>query len=194
MARINGANSDFELKQDGSIQEVKPLPNPLDLNMFICPYDQPNKLQEPSKVENKPYCTGIDTDCPEVSPNNGHALVNLNQTNGITLRTDKGTNLNVDQNGNINLSPGRVGNVFGEVRIKNETKVLLTIKSSGDDMILESSGGARLILKSDGDLELLPASNKKVLITGDLEVEGDISLNGDVDITGTLAVNGTPLP
>ena len=61
MARINGENSDYAMI-DGQIGEVSPQPNPLYLKLFICPHDQPNKLQSLDGASS--HCLGTNGACP----------------------------------------------------------------------------------------------------------------------------------
>ncbi|MEO1261098.1 MAG: hypothetical protein AAFZ15_20015 [Bacteroidota bacterium] len=160
MARINGVNSDFHLQTNGEIKEDQG--DPLFMKLFICPYNEPNALEEASGA----VCTGIDTACPATPNKTGHALVELNQDNGITLRTDNGNNLQVDQGGNIRLNPN------GDLKVKTG----FTIKVTGNKVSLESPSGAKVVMQSNGNVDIFTKNDN-----------GNVVVHGNLQYTGTLA-------
>lgn len=159
MARINGVNSDYHLKTNGEIKEEPG--NPLFMKLFICPYKQPSALEKASG----PVCTGTNTACPSPTKT-GHAMVELNQANGITLMTDNGNSLNVDQAGNIQLNPSN------DLKIKTG----FTIKVTGNTVSLESPGGSKVVLQANGNVDIFTKNNA-----------GNVVVHGNLQYTGTLA-------
>ncbi len=109
--RIKGANSDYEFSPEAQqIIEVDPKAKVTFLQVFICPYGMPSKVDQVLEPE-PPYlgdkgailsCNGTDTDCP--SKGAGHAMLELHQTDGVKLSTGT-AELNIGQAGAITLSP-----------------------------------------------------------------------------------------
>lgn len=158
ISRINGINSDYKMGNSGAIEEVEG--DPLFMRLFICPNRQPNKLKQKTGV-----CEGIGTSCP-ANPKTGHAMVELNESDGVILRTDGNNNLVVGQDGHIEL------NAKNHVKIKST----FTIKISGNQASLESNGGAKIILKSNGNIEIATKNNTgEVLIKGNLKYTGTLT-------------------
>lgn len=179
MGRINGENSDYELV-DGQIQQVDPFQT-LELRLFICPYDQPNKLEPLNGASGR--CTGIKSACPHVPEKNGHALVHLHQNEGVSLIADNNNELKVDQSGNIQLNPV----AGGEVQIKGKLRLTIgsnTLLEVGDnnEVVLQSPSGAQVKLQQNGSIDVTPKSGST------------INLNGDVAVTGNITASGTITP
>ena len=180
MGRINGENSDYKLV-DGQIQPVDPFQT-LELRLFICPYNQPNKLEPLDDALGR--CTGIVSVCPHVSQKNGHALIHLHQNEGISLVTDNNNQLRLDQNGNIQLNPA----AGGEVQIKGKLK--LTIGGNNlevgynNEVMLQSASGAQVILKQDGSIDITPKSDSTI------NLKGDVAVTAHIEAAVALPVQG----
>lgn len=192
MARINGINSDYKKMGDG-IVEVSPQPSNLELKLFLCPYGEPNQLEEESGV-----CTGTEAACPHPAPKNGHAMVALSQSEGIRLQTDGNNQLRLFQTsdpshpGSIHLNPTNAGEakvngdfrVDGEaefrgdfqVRTSNGNTILIDVSSS--TVTVRNSSGARIVLKSNGDMDLHTSGNN-----------GNVKVHGNLLVTGTVTPN-----
>jgi len=113
MVRLKGANSDYEYSSqtDGIVDKTTERPE-LFLQIFICPYDMPSRIEKP---HNGKWCIGTDQNCPHEGNKSGHALINLHQKEGISLITDNNNKLSVTQEGNIELIPAS-----GKVIIKRD--------------------------------------------------------------------------
>lgn len=180
MGRINGINSDYILGPDGII-EVPHTPGTLDLKLFLCPYDQPNALQETSGT-----CTGTEAACPNAGPKTGHALVHLNETSGISLQTDGGTTLRVHQNsgpdaGKISFSPAAaIVKVNGAIELVAGGHTI-TITPSATGISFQHSNGAQVVFKPTGDLDLITKNN-----TGTVNIKGNLVVTGTVTRQGQI--------
>lgn len=168
MVRLKGANSDYEYSSqtDGIVDKTKDKPE-LFLQIFICPYDMPSRIEKP---HNGKWCIGTDQNCPHEGNKSGHALINLHQKEGISLITDNNNKLSVTQEGNIELIPAS-----GKVIIKRDKKpsCSLTLLEQGLEIKLENGAAIRFDLA--GNIELSPAVNKTVTVKGNLTVEKEIT-------------------
>lgn len=171
MVRIKGANSDYRYDLDSEqIQEVKPPPNPLHLNLYICPYDMPSPIEAPKDGE---WCDGRDATCPHPNASPGHALVQLHQADGISLVTDHDNQLVVDQTGHIRLEPGQ-----GKVLIGKADHARLHIQQTQHGWEIQLANGPRLHLTQDGNLHLIPGQSGQVHIQGALKVDAGLQVSG----------------
>lgn len=178
MARINGVNSDYFFDESEQTivgpEEDGPFTSPLEMKLFICPYNKPNTLQ-PLDGESS-HCQGSNLTCPQPgSYNDGHAMIHLHEDNGIELNTGNNNRILIGQTGNITLDPASKAIVAGtlEVQKSDGTKVFLRINDSS--IVIESNSGAKISLASNGDIELEPDTGRKVMINGNLEVSGTIN-------------------
>jgi hypothetical protein len=181
MGRINGINSDYK-KIDGTITKVTPEPANLELKLFLCPYDEPNGLEEESGI-----CNGLKGSCPNAGPKSGHALLHLSQTEGINLVTDDGTKLQLHQNTGPNAGVIALSPASGKVRIDGAVELVagghtLTITPSGTGITLQHANGARVVFKTNGDLDLVTKNNT-----------GTVNIQGNLVVSGTLSRNGSPV-
>ncbi|MEL6863840.1 MAG: hypothetical protein AAFP19_05445 [Bacteroidota bacterium] len=174
MARINGVNSDYRYDESQQgVVEVQPRPSPLEMKLFICPYDQPSALEALDGASSA--CQGTNTQCPQPgATNDGHAMVRLHQNEGVSLVADDDNRIDVQQNGNIQINPANRVRVNGpfEVRQRGGTSVWLNITDT--QVRIESGSGAVVVLQSDGDIELRPASGRQVIVRGNMRVTGTI--------------------
>ena len=192
MGRINGVNSDY-----GRIKGViSPMPSPmpapvspaptpppqwktLELKLFICPENIPNRLEADTSV-----CEGLNTSCPAHGA--GHALVQLHENDGLRLVTDNNNCLQLDQSGNINMTPATTGKVVmtGNVEIRNG---VLNILDAGGNPFLSVANsafnlninGLSMNIDASGNLTITPPPSGKVTINGDLNVN-------NLHATGTI--------
>jgi len=169
MGRINGVNSDYKFK-NGAIEEIKPLPNPLEMKLFICPNNEKNSVEAESEI-----CNGISSTCP-ANPKSGHAMLHLHQQSGLQLLTDNNNKLQLDQNGNIILQPGGVGKVEtrGNVEMKNASGNATALAILNNTIVI-TVAGAKVEVKTDGSIELTPAAGKAVKINGNLTITGTVN-------------------
>ena len=177
MVRIKGENSDYKYNlETGNIHEVQPQPEHLYLQIFLCPYDHPSSVEEHQGEET--CCQGTDHQCPEQEhgSSDGHALIRLDQKQGISLVTDNHNQILVNQTGKIQLSPSSGGQVEVNgalvVQQKDGQNVMLEISDSG--VFIQAVGGAKIHLDHQGNIDLFPAPGGKVRVNGDLEVTGKV--------------------
>jgi hypothetical protein len=195
--RIKGVNSEYERNADNEVVPVTPPPGKLFLKIFICPYNQPSRMEAPSGT---PVCEGTDTQCPEFGhpdpedPNPGHAMIHLDEGDGIKLVTDGGNQIQLNQGGNILLSPTAAGSVRvngafvisgnveanGAFVIKNSSGSQVVVDVSENTISLQTTTGAKILLKADGNIELFTQNNT-----------GMVKINGNARVTGDLTVDGT---
>jgi hypothetical protein len=114
MGRINGANSDYKHNGSGVVEQQS---SPLYLKLYICP----DGLKSPLET-NDPLiqCKGTKNDCP--SNKIGHALIHLNEEDGVEIMAGDNNRILVKQNGEIEL--GKEG---GPARIilQNDGQILI---------------------------------------------------------------------
>jgi hypothetical protein len=186
MGRINGINSDYKMiggQIKPSVPEaIPPAPligaPPLELKLFICPYNQPSALQ--SEVEAL-ICDGTNATCPTL--NVGHALVHLSQTDGIKLTAGLENTVQVAQNGMIALSPtnGQTVQVNGPLVVLANGHTL-TITPSAAGITLQHANGAKVVFKPNGDMDLVTKNNT-----------GTVNIQGNLVVSGTLTRQGQQL-
>lgn len=172
MVRIKGANSDYRFNpKTQQIEELKPLPRPTHLDLYICPYDMPSPVEKP--VENPAaneghsgWCEGQDSHCPSDQGKAGHALVRLHQTNGIALTTDNDNQLIVDQSGRIILRPA-TGQVVLE-KASGRDRTPLHIQSTATGWSLQLQNGPQIHVSDTGSIRLVPTASGKVEVDGAL--------------------------
>jgi hypothetical protein len=174
MVRLKGANSDYEysVKTNGIIdktKEEKGKPDPLYLQIFICPYDMPSQV-EPNDGK---FCQGTDKTCPNKDKRSGHAAISLHQKDGISLVTDNNSKLLVDQEGAIQLIPAS-----GKVVIKRDKQPNINLTLSDQGFEIKQENGAVIRFDVAGNIELVPAINKTVTVKGNLTIEKEI--NGEL--------------
>lgn len=173
MVRIKGANSDYRFDPTSqSIQTVSPWPNPLWLNLYLCPYDQPSPVESHG---DDGCCGGRDRTCPHPGHAPGHALVQLHQDNGIALVTDHNNQLVVDQQGRIVLQPAQ-----GQVELRQASGPTLHLEITAQGWAISLDDGPAIHLRQDGGLELTSRPQSQVTITGDLAVTGDLTVTGNL--------------
>lgn len=181
MVRIKGANSDYRFNlETQQIEELKPLPTPTHLDLYICPYDMPSPVEQPvenpaANEGNKGWCEGQDSHCPSDQGSAGHALVRLHQTDGIALITDKSNQLIVDQSGRIVLRPA-TGQVVLE-KASGSDRTPLHIQSTDTGWSLQLQNGPQLHFSNAGSIRLVPTAS------GQVEVDGALTCK-------TLSVSG----
>jgi hypothetical protein len=184
MGRINGINSDYAMK-NGAVGPVFPPAKPpmaplpsaprVDMKLFICPYNQPNGLEAEGTV-----CTGVDASCPHVPEKTGHALLSLNQDQGIQLIAGPGNKVQIDQSGAIVLAPTTKVVVGKTLEITADSQTF-TVTPSSAGITLQHANGARVVFKANGDMELVTKNNSgTVSIQGNLVVSGTVMRNGQV--------------
>jgi len=216
--RVNGTNSDYRFySETESIQSVlekeKKWPDPLELKLFICPTGQKTSLQTDKPAET---CTGVNSACPTKST--GHALLQLHQREGIRLRTDNDNHIQLDQNGNIKLSPTASGKIeaVGNVEVK-DTAGNLRLNIAQDTVQLAGRielkyGTTSLILEKDSVVVKVNNHSLEIKSNGEVKISsvgGGISMDangvtitpasntkvsvvGDLQVSGTI--NGRPFP
>jgi carbon monoxide dehydrogenase subunit G len=181
--RIKGANSDYrydlsknQIVQEGGLENKK-----VYLKIFVCPYGMPSRV-EPHEGES---CEGIDAECPHGKQSPGHALISLDQEEGIKLIAANNNQLIVDQKGSIQLCAAKQVEVKGNLVTHSPVEVnntLIVKQKNGKNVILEISeksitmqvvGGAKISINESGNIELSPSGNSgKVIVNGDLDVKG----------------------
>ncbi len=217
MGRINGVNSDYKMI-GGAIGKVEPNPANLELKLFLCPYEQHNELEAETGT-----CAGIDTVCPNPGPKLGHALLHLSQTEGITLKTDGGTTLQLHQN--AGPTPGLIAMTpaGGKVRVNGAMELVagghtISMTPSATGVALQHTNGAKLDFKVGGAMEIV-AGGQSITITqsaagitlqhtngskvvfkpnGNLDLitnnnTGTVNIQGNLVVSGTLSRNGSPV-
>ncbi|HEY9734631.1 MAG TPA: hypothetical protein V6D06_00060 [Trichocoleus sp.] len=183
MVRIKGENSDYRYSPaQTSIEEVKPPPDQLYLNLFLCPYDHPSRVEP--HAEGTPCCLGTDHQCPEAQghhPAPGHALIRLDQKTGISLVSDHQNQINLSQDGTIQLCPPPTG----QVEIHNALVLLhpdgqtTHLEMTPQGLLIHGPGGSQIRLDTHGNLELTPGS-------------GTVKVNGNLSVTGQINAELSP--
>ncbi|MCB9232794.1 MAG: hypothetical protein H6581_14075 [Bacteroidia bacterium] len=181
MARINGVNSDYKFINgivDKSWKPPLPAPN-LEMKLFICPYEEKNALEADNNI-----CVGEDNACPHAVTQNGHAFVHLSQTEGIKLKTDGGTQIQLEQNsgggtGKITLNPASGTTHFnGEIELVANGHTI-KISPLGTGISLKHTNGAEVVFKANGGLDLITKNNT-----------GTVNIQGNLVVSGTLTRQG----
>jgi hypothetical protein len=175
MVRIKGANSDYQFStKSQQIVEVQPKPSPVYLQIFVCPYDMPSRIEPPQDGK---WCEGTDSACPHQGQKSGHAMLRLHQKEGVSLIADRNSQLILDQEGSIHLSPAAPGVIEanGTLVLRQPGSKDVSLKVSSQGFELQAADGAVIRLDRDGNLELSPAPGKTVNIKGDLSVQGQIT-------------------
>ena len=184
MARINGVNSDYQFDDGtGQITEVyddsKTVAQnpPVEMKLFICPYNKPNGLEDLDGESSR--CEGTNTSCPN-PVKTGHAHLHLHTSQGAILQADNDNRIQVDQAGDIQLSPSSGGEVLvdGIIRVKRagQSAPDFTIEAKSNEVWLESSYGSKIVFRSNGNIDLYPATTSDtVRVRGKLQVDGTIN-------------------
>lgn len=182
MARVKGANSDYLFKVDEGQIVADETADPLFLELFICPYNQPSRVDE--RDDEKVFCTGLDAACPAEGDSPGHARILLHQEHGIELRAGAGalqighggaltvthsatakTTLRPEAGG-LTLDGGTGGlSVAGPLAARDRLRLRL---EGGAEARVElaaagltiSFGGASVRLTSEGAVELTPKTGQ----------------------------------
>jgi hypothetical protein len=216
--RINGTNSDYRYYSkyrgvQSVYKEEKIWPDPLELKLFICPTAQKTSLQTDKPAE---MCTGINTVCPTKST--GHALLQLHQRDGIRLRTDNNNHIQLDQNGNIKLSPTASGKIVavGNVEVEDNAGNLrlniaqdtvqlagrIELKYGTTSLILENDSvvvkvnNHSLEIKSNGEVKISSGGGSILMdangITLTPAANTKVKVDGNLQVSGTI--NGRTFP
>lgn len=183
MVRIKGENSDYRyVPAQSSIQTVEPPPDQLYLNLFLCPYDHPSRVEP--HTEEVPCCLGTDHQCPEAPGTHtapGHALIRLDQKNGISLVTDHQNQINLSQDGTIQLCPPPTGQVeiHNTLVLRHPDGQTTHLEITPQGLLIQGPGGSQIRLDAHGNLELTPGS-------------GTVKINGNLSVTGQLRAELSP--
>lgn len=178
MVRIKGENSDYQyVAATGQIHPVHPTPDQLYLQLFICPYDHPSRVEVHDTAAD--CCVGTDAGCPHGhsgEPVAGHALIRLDEKTGISLVTGDRNQIILDQSGKILLCPSAQGQVeiHGTLTLHHPSLPQVSLAISEQGIILQSPAGAQIHLDPYGNIDLTPTPQGNVRIHGNLEVTGTI--------------------
>lgn len=154
MVRIKGVNSDYEYSTDER-KILEQHPDELYMRIFICPNDQPSAIDQRQKDE--ACCQGKSASCPG-DKKSGHGLVELHQTKGISLQTDKAT-LQLNQEGSLILESS--SGQRAEIRTTTQ----------GFEF---NAFGASLKVDSSGNLELAASNGKTLTLRGNVNIQSQI--------------------
>ncbi|HEY9858156.1 MAG TPA: hypothetical protein V6D16_01535 [Candidatus Obscuribacterales bacterium] len=197
MVRIKGENSDYKyVAATGQIHEVQPTPEQLYLQLFICPYDHPSRV-EAHEAETD-CCVGTDSDCPHNQSSEtvtGHALIRLDEKTGISLVAGDRNQIILDQSGKILLCPSDTGQVeiHGNLTLHHPNLPQVSLDISERGITLQSPSGAHIHLDPQGNIDLTPAPQGHVRIHGNLEVTGTIHSKNLTHNTRPPHVSPSPL-
>ncbi|MEW6491443.1 MAG: hypothetical protein AB1589_02670 [Cyanobacteriota bacterium] len=211
MVRIKGANSDYAYSlKTGQIEEQKGN-HPVYLKIFVCPYDEPSRVeQNDGKV-----CEGTDKDCPHEGDKQGHALISLHETEGISLVSQK----SIKAQGNFAVEPQKGKQILNvsekEITVKaplnlndalvvkppENQKIVLEV-ATNTSLVIKAKGGNNVSVKiSDAGISLQVGDKAKIQIgsQGDIELStpnnsGTVKVKGNLEVTGDVTVAGKKLP
>lgn len=184
MVRIKGANSDY--LYTGDLKEpIKEDKNayPLYLKIFICPNDMPSRVEKPHDGK---WCEGTDAECPS-QEKEGHALICLDEKEGISLVANKGislfTNNKIKAKGTFVLE----ANSGKEVLMASENSLSfvgkdIDLKISEQEVSMQL-GGAKISITQSGDIELSTPNQRQITIKGNLTVQGNLKVTGNLDLS-----------
>ncbi len=193
--RIKGVNSEYRWDR-GGIVEVDPKED-LYLRIFICPNYMPSEIEEPLDDTDK-RCVGTDQDCPapkDKNLNTGHAMIQLNQKNGIELSVGNGNKLIIGQD-----TESEIPDSLSFMRMIEGVSVSHIKVTTTGEIHLKSSNGLGIkilndciqVSKSDAasDTPIVKITEESIelfqeITTKTVKIHGNLTVNGNITYTGT---------